>query len=159
MHTRRGMIWSRLWIPEAHQERDALVPFRLMRGTRRGDDLCPRHSKRERVWAQLQPPEAHQKRDDQVSTLGSRVTPEEWWSDPDCRHQRYSRRGIVWSWLRTRRVMIWSHLVFMGPPMREELVLNTRDNGLLRLFRHHQLQESQFVVTRTEIGGSLWDQK
>ena len=76
-HTRRGMIWSRLWIPEAHQERDDLVPFRLLRGTRREDDLCPRHSKRERVWSRLHPPEAHQKRDDQVSTLGSRGTPEE----------------------------------------------------------------------------------
>ena len=52
---------------------------------------------RGKIWSRMQASEAHQRRDDLVPNAGTRSSPEEGRTGPECRHQKLTRRGKNWS--------------------------------------------------------------
>ena len=63
--------------------------------------------------------EAHQKRDKLVPNAGTRSSPEEGWSGPECRYQKLTGRGMIWSQMQVPE----------AHRMRDDLVPNAGTRG------------------------------
>ena len=84
---------------------------------------------RGKIWSRMQASEAHQRRDDLVPNAGTRSSPEEGRTGPECRHQKPTRGGMIWSRMQApeahqKREDLVPNAGARSPQKREELVPN-----------------------------------